>query len=139
MVDVYGDRFGVEPICRVLGYRSASAVYARRSRGQSARGLRDEQLLAEINQVRTGYATCYGAYPTWIELQRRGIKVAGACGAGRLPRTQTRDVRAEDGLLFGDPADALRRIPRPHRPGPALDRRPVACHEHGTTLSEFPS
>jgi transposase len=26
------DRFGVQPICRVLGYRSASTVYARRNR-----------------------------------------------------------------------------------------------------------
>jgi len=108
MVNAYGDRFGVEPICRVLGYQSASTVYARRSRPASARQLRDQEILAEINQVRTGYASCYGAYRTWIALARRGIKVArctverimrqhGLVGVRRgrgAPRTTTGDAAA---------------------------------------------
>jgi transposase InsO family protein len=108
VIDTHGDRFGVEPICRVLGYRSASTVYARRSRPRSARALRDEQLLSEVNQARAGFAACYGAYRTWIALQRRGIKVArctverimrkhGLVGVRRgrgAPRTTTRDAAA---------------------------------------------
>lgn len=31
MIEKFGDRFGVEPICRVLGYASASTYYARRA------------------------------------------------------------------------------------------------------------
>lgn len=76
MVEQHGDRLGVEPICRVLGYKSASTVYARRSRPPSARSLRDRDVLAEINEVRTGHAACYGARRTWVELRRRGVRVA---------------------------------------------------------------
>jgi hypothetical protein len=72
VIDTHGDRFGVEPICRVLGYRSASTVYARRSRPRSARALRDEQLRSEVNQARAGFAACYGA---------KGRVATGAAGA----------------------------------------------------------
>ena len=85
VVDTHGERFGVEPICRVLGYRSASVVYARRHRPPSRRKLRDEQLLAEIEKVRTGNAVVYGARRTWIELRRRGTRVA-RCTVERIMR-----------------------------------------------------
>jgi len=85
VIDALGDRFGVEPICRVLGYKSASSVYARRGRPSSPRALRDEQLLDEIGKVRVGHAACYGARRTWVELQRRGIKAA-RCTVERLMR-----------------------------------------------------
>jgi transposase InsO family protein len=108
VVEQHGDRFGVEPICRVLGYRSTSTVYARRRRPPSARRLRDEEILAEINQVRTGHAACYGARRTWVELARRGVSVArwtvqrimrehGLVGVRRgrkAPRTTTPDAIA---------------------------------------------
>ncbi len=69
MVQQCGDRFGVEPICRVLGYRPASTVYARRNRRSSARQVRDERVLAAIGTVRVGYAACYGARRTWLALR----------------------------------------------------------------------
>lgn len=53
MVNAYGDRFGVEPICRVLGYQSASTVYARRSRPASARQLRDQIGWQSADHLRT--------------------------------------------------------------------------------------
>jgi transposase InsO family protein len=87
VVEQHGDRFGVEPICRVLGYRSASTVYARRSRPPSRRSLRDEEILCEINEVRTGHAGCYGARRTWVELRRRGVQVA-RCTVERIMRSQ---------------------------------------------------
>jgi len=70
VVQACGDRFGVEPICRVLGYRSASIVYARRRHTPSARALRDEQVLQAIGTVRVGNAACYGARRTWLALRR---------------------------------------------------------------------
>jgi transposase InsO family protein len=85
VVETHGERFGVEPICRVLGYRSASTVYARRRRPPSKRTQRDEQLLAEIGEVRTGNAVVYGARRTWIELRRRGAQVA-RCTVERIMR-----------------------------------------------------
>jgi transposase len=44
MIDDHKDRFGVEPICRVLQF-PFSTYYARKTRPASARTLRDEQLL----------------------------------------------------------------------------------------------
>ncbi len=85
MIEAHGERFGVEPICRVLGYPSASTFYARRSRPQSRRAIHDEQVLAEIEKVRTGNAVVYGARRTWIELGRRGTQVA-RCTVERLMR-----------------------------------------------------
>ena len=85
MVEAHGDRFGVEPICRTLGYPSASVVYARRHRPPSKRSVRDEEILAEIRAVRKGYAVVYGARRTWKELRRRGVDVA-RCTVERLMR-----------------------------------------------------
>jgi transposase InsO family protein len=108
MVETHGDRFGVEPICRALGYRSASVVYARRGRPPSPRSVRDEEILAEIRRVRKGYAAVYGARRTWKELRRRGVDVArstverlmrsaGMVGVarGRRARTTTPDETAQ--------------------------------------------
>lgn len=85
MVAAHGERFGVEPICRALGFRSASVVYARRRRPPSPRSVRDEEILAEIGRVRKGYAAVYGARRTWKELRRRGVDVA-RCTVERLMR-----------------------------------------------------
>jgi hypothetical protein len=50
VIDAHGERFGVEPICRVLE-ASPSTYYERRTRTPSARSLRDQHLLAEIGTV----------------------------------------------------------------------------------------
>ena len=49
-VDAHRERFGVEPVCRVLGV-SASAFYQRASGQRSARRVADERLLARIREV----------------------------------------------------------------------------------------
>jgi len=85
MIEAHGERFGVEPICRALGYKSASTVYARRTRLPSKRSLRDQEILAEIVEVRSGHAAVYGARRTWRELRRRGIEVA-RCTVERIMR-----------------------------------------------------
>jgi putative transposase len=85
MIEAHGERFGVEPICRVLGYKSASTFYARRGRPPSKRALRDQGILAEIVKVRAGHAAVYGARRSWRELSRRGITVA-RCTVERIMR-----------------------------------------------------
>jgi transposase InsO family protein len=85
MIEAHGERFGVEPICRALGYMSASTVYARRGRPPSKRTLRDVEILAEIVKVRSGHAAVYGSRRTWCELRRRGIEVA-RCTVERIMR-----------------------------------------------------
>ena len=76
--------FGVEPICRVLEV-AVSTFYARRSRVPSARELSDQELLAEIQEARSGYRRAYGARKTWKELRRREVE-AGRDQVARVMR-----------------------------------------------------
>jgi transposase InsO family protein len=83
-VEEHRDRFGVEPICRVLEV-PVSSYYARRSRPPSAREFSDLELLGEIEAARTGYRSAYGARKTWKELRRRGVE-AGRDRVARVMR-----------------------------------------------------
>ena len=56
-IDEQRGRFGVEPICRVLGV-SASAYYYRASGARSARTVEDERLLARIEEVHAANYHC---------------------------------------------------------------------------------
>jgi putative transposase len=49
-IDTHRGRFGVEPICSVLGV-SASAYYQRATGERSSRSLEDERLLEVIRRV----------------------------------------------------------------------------------------
>ncbi len=55
LIDDHRERFGVEPICRVLSEHGAkiapNSYYAHKSRRPSARAVRDERVLAEIQRV----------------------------------------------------------------------------------------
>ena len=75
MIESYGERFGLEPICRVLE-ASPSTYYARRTRMPSPRGVRDQQLLAGIWRVRAANNGVYGARKAWKQLNRESIMVA---------------------------------------------------------------
>ena len=104
---MYRARFGVEPICRVLGV-SASAFYRRATGQRSARRIEDERLLGRILKVHGEAYEAYGYRRTWKELGRRGERVgrdhvrrlmrqAGIQGAkrrGKPWRTTTPDPRA---------------------------------------------
>jgi transposase InsO family protein len=123
-IDKQRSRFGVEPICRVLGVPS-STYYARRSRTPSARALRDAELVAAIAQARAGYRQVYGVRKTWHELQRGGVLVGrervarlmrqqgleGACRGGRR-RTTASDPAAQRAC---DLVDRNFRVERPDR------------------------
>ena len=73
-IDEHRGRFGVEPICRVLGV-SASAYYERASGQRSARAVGDERLLEQIEQVYAANYHCYGYRRTWKALRRQGVEV----------------------------------------------------------------
>jgi putative transposase len=91
-IDDHKQRFGVEPICRVLtehGVKIApSSYYAARSRPPSARAARDRVLLAEIVRVHSDPQLgrgLYGARKVWHQLRREGIEVP-RCRVERLMR-----------------------------------------------------
>ena len=93
-IDEVRDRFGVEPICRVLsehGVKIApSGYYAFKRRPPSARAVRDEQLAKTIWDVfwdkDKGRGIC-GARKVWHLLARDGVQVA-RCTVERLMRAQ---------------------------------------------------
>ena len=85
-IDDYKDRFGVEPICRVLNGHGCqiapSTYYAAKTRPASARAIRDAALLVEINRVfhhRDLGRGLAGARKVW-HLLRRDAGVAGRFG-----------------------------------------------------------
>jgi putative transposase len=84
MIDALRDRFGVEPICRVLQVPT-STYYARKQRQPSARQRRDTQLKADIARVWEANWRVYGARKVWRQLRREGIQVA-RCTVERLMR-----------------------------------------------------
>jgi transposase InsO family protein len=81
-IDANRDRFGVEPICRVLPIAPSTSYDATR-RPASARALRDQELKAEIARVHAEHLGVYGARKVWRQLHREGIVVA-RCTIERL-------------------------------------------------------
>jgi putative transposase len=102
-IDGHKDRFGVEPICRVLPI-APSTYYAAKNRPPSARALRDEELKAEIGRVHGEHFGVYGARKVWRQLHREGISVArctverlmGELGLQGVRRGKTRPTTTPD-------------------------------------------
>jgi putative transposase len=126
-ISEHKNRFGVEPICRVLtqhGWPIApSAYYDAARRAPSARAVRDEQLKAAISRVHQDNYGVYGARKVWLQLNREGTPVArctverlmrelGLAGARRGKRVRT-TVPAADAAR---PADLVRRQFSPAAP-----------------------
>jgi putative transposase len=84
-IDEHRGRFGVEPVCRVLGV-SASAYYQRATGRRSRRQVDDERLLARIEEVHAANYHAYGYRRTWKALLRAGEDV-GRDRVKRLMRT----------------------------------------------------
>ncbi|MGH8940522.1 MAG: IS3 family transposase, partial [Actinomycetes bacterium] len=118
------DRWGVEPICRVLQV-APSTYYAARSRPPSARTLRDAELKVEITRVHKDNFEVYGARKVWRQLHREGIAVGrdrvarlmgelGICGVVRGSKRRTTTPAEVDQR----PADLVERdfsAPAPNR------------------------
>jgi putative transposase len=110
-IDEHRDRFGVEPICRVLGV-SASAYYHRRGGERSARCVEDERLLGVIRLTHKKNYEAYGYDRMWKALRRAGETA---------PRCQVQRLMREHGIQ-----GAKRRGKpwRTTRPDPLAHRRP---------------
>lgn len=83
-IDEAKDRFGVEPICRVMAC-APSTYYARLNRAPSNRELRDGWLTVDIKRVFKDNYSVYGARKVWRKLNREGIPTA-RCTVERLMR-----------------------------------------------------
>jgi putative transposase len=82
MIDALRDRFGVEPICRVLDVPT-STYYAHKQHQPSVRDQRDTALKVEIRRVWEASRGVYGARKVWRQLGREGVQVA-RCTVERL-------------------------------------------------------
>ncbi len=116
-IDAHRARFGVEPICRVLGI-APSTFYARRSRPPSRRAVEDARLLGRIRDVHADNYQAYGSRRTWKTLCRQGVDV----GRGRVER-----VMRQHGLQGAQRAAKRRRLTRADeaasRPADLVERR----------------
>lgn len=83
-VDQHRQRFGVEPICRILGV-SASAYYHRATGAVSRRAKRDAWLLTKIREVHAANYFAYGSRKMWKALKAEGVE-AGRDQVARIMR-----------------------------------------------------
>ena len=110
-IDEHRGRFGVEPICRVLGV-SASAYYQRAKGERSARAVEDARLLERIRELHAANYYAYGSRRMWKALTRAGEQV----GRGRVER-----------LMRTNGLQGAKRRGKPWRtttPDPFAQRRP---------------
>jgi putative transposase len=84
-IETYRARFGVEPICRVLGV-SASAYYQRKTGRRSARVVDDERMLGVIRELHLANYEAYGSRRMWKALRRAGHQI----GRDRVARLMRR-------------------------------------------------
>ncbi len=85
-IQAHHERWGVEPICRVLQV-APSSYYAAVRRPASARQQRDVVLKVAIRRVWEAHRQVYGADKVWAQLNREGVRVA-RCTVERLMRAQ---------------------------------------------------
>ena len=114
-IDAHRERFGVEPVCKVLG-TSVATYYARKQRPPSRRALRDAELIELIREVHEENLSVYGSYRVWKALLRKDVEVA-RCTVERLmrkhgiegksPRRRKRTTIADEGAPR--PADLVER------------------------------
>lgn len=88
-IDEHRDAYGVEPICKVLPiapstYHAHAARRADPSR-RSARAVRDDGLVLDIERVWNENFQVYGVRKVWRQLRREGV-AAARCTVARLMR-----------------------------------------------------
>ena len=89
-IDMYQDRFGVEPICRTLGateggFLTSRGYRAAKTRPASTRTLRDGLLVGEVTRLHAENYGVYGARTMHALLRRQGW-VIGRDQTSRLMR-----------------------------------------------------
>jgi putative transposase len=146
-IEVNGERFGVEPICRVLrehGIKIApSTFYAARRRPPSARAQRDAQVVVEVRRVHSDTKIgrrLYGARKVWRQLRREAARGAPVAELGPIPRCQVeRLMRAEGlrGVRRGRPVITTRRDERAERPADLVRRDFTATRPNQLWVVDF--
>jgi putative transposase len=116
-IDEHRGRFGVEPICGVLGV-SASAYYQRARGERCARALEDERLLERIRELHAANYYAYGYRRMWKALVRAGE---------RVPRCRVQRLMRAHGIVG---AKRRGRPWRTTRPDPEARRRPDLVQRH---------
>jgi hypothetical protein len=137
-IDANRDRFGVEPICRVLPI-APSTYHAASRRPASARAGRDAKLKGEIARVHAEHFGVYGARKLWRQRHREGIVVArctverlmGELGLEGVRRGKARRTTTPEAATVR-PVDLVERQFRPAGP----DRLWVADLERHEALSD---
>lgn len=122
-VAAHRDEHGVDPICAALRETAAqiapSTVRAHLSpqRTESARAVRDRQVLSEIRKVHADNLGVYGVRKVHASLKRKGMSVARctverlmkADGLQGIPRLKSRKTTHSDGAETPRPADRVQR------------------------------
>ena len=130
-IDSHRERFGVEPICRVLGV-SASAYYHRATGARSPRAVQDERLLEVIERVAERNYGAYGYRKTWLALKRAGIEV-GRDRVKRLMRTHG----IQGAKRRGKPWRTTTPDPAASRPPDLVDRDFTASRPDELWVADF--
>jgi putative transposase len=108
-IEEHRERFGVEPMCSILGV-SVSAYYKRASGRRSARRIEDERLLARITELHEANYCAYGYRRMWKALLRTGEDV----GRDRVRRL-TRENAIQGAKRRGKPWRTTRADPKAAR------------------------
>jgi putative transposase len=139
-IDDHRHRFGVEPICRVLtkhGCKIApSTYYAAKTRGLSARAVRDAELkvlIAAVHVDREKGRGVAGVRKVWHHLQRDGVVVARCTVARLMGELGLR------GIVRGKQFITTRRDPAPVTPRPPdlVDRNFTASRPNQLWVVDF--
>ena len=126
-IDCHRESFGVEPICRRMGFAS-STYYAAKNRevNPSAREISDRELIPEMLRVFEDNRSVYGSNKLWHEMKREGIGISrcrverlmrreGICGVVKGSRKPKTTVAAEDGDRASDLVDRDFTAARPNQ------------------------
>ncbi len=130
-IDEHRGRFGVEPICRVLGV-SASAYYQRASGERSERVVEDARLLARILELHRANYYAYGYRKLWLALKRAGEHV----GRDRVKRLM-RVNGIQGAKRRGKPWRTTIPDPAALRPPDLVDRDFTADRPDALWLADF--
>jgi putative transposase len=130
-IDEHRGRFGVEPICRVLGV-SASAYYQRASGERSARAIEDDRLMAVIGELHAANYYAYGYRKMWLALGRAGEHV----GRDRVKRLM-RQAHIQGAKRRGKPWRTTTPDPSAMRAPDLVDRNFSAVRPDALWLADF--
>lgn len=134
-IDAHRAEFGVEPICRAFEDTPAqiapSSYYAARTRPQSARALRDEELCSAITRIHEANYGVYGVRKIHAALRREGQRVAESTVRRRMRQLGLRGIARAKGPKTTKPA------PETDRPTDLVERQFVASRPNELWVADL--